>query len=386
MEAPARYGCFDAYPKVALTLEVQEGFRQRIEGLGEFPVYYAVETEPRVLAQKECIGWASFLSNRSLWPAIQATGCPTINYSNRYGALDWAFNVFSDDAEIGGLAARKLAAKGYRRFVYIGFAGHGYSMDRMRGFCDALQQMGHAAMCVAFDEEGAENPVKFSQRQLDQVRSWLEQLSGATAVFAANDLIAISFLRHVATLDADWLPRMAVVGVDNSRESRHGQTKLTTIAPNFHGMGAAIAEAMAALARGEPLHKGGVRRVGGAMWIEGDTTAGPASDDPMIAPVLRKITLMIAAGEPPRVESLAAEFNINRRTLLNHFRTVTGMSLRDYCSAERLRRAHHLLLESNATIAEIAQACGYSKQGDLTAQFRKAYGVAPRALRKTRTV
>ncbi len=97
--------------------------------------------------------------------------------------------------------------------------------------------------------------------------------------------------------------------------------------------------------------------------------------------MLRRIAGYVQHGEAPRVGELARDFGTTPRTLLARFSKETGKSLRDYILDERLKRAAHLLLSSPMNIAEIAYACGFNKQGALSENFLRRYGLTPRDYR-----
>jgi len=43
----------------------------------------------------------------------------------------------------------------------------------------------------------------------------------------------------------------------------------------------------------------------------------------------------------------------------------------------RLERARHLLIQTEASVIEIALACGFESSGHFSRVYRAAYGVAP---------
>ena len=86
---------------------------------------------------------------------------------------------------------------------------------------------------------------------------------------------------------------------------------------------------------------------------------------------------------PVDVLSLADEVGISRRQLERLFRQHTGMSPVEYYIDLRVGRAHALLNETNLSIAEIAAATGFSGTSQLAARFRKRYGKAPGAHRRS---
>lgn len=375
----SNFVCFMSEAKTPLTSAVEEAFLLRWRQISPVRAYYSSDYNPEVISQADCLGWASFLSNSDHWEQVKQKSVPTVNFSNRHGALDWAVNVFMDDAEIGRIAAEKLRSLGYKNFAFIGIEDHGYSKDREHGFVFELERTGHAAMIFNWDESHSNNPILFTEHRRQLTLAWLDQLTRATGILAANDFAACTFIDLVKEVEPEALNRLAIIGVDNSKI---GESKnLSSILPNFVGMGFAIADELSAIAGVQSLEMGKIRRIAGARLIERATTKAVRDADPLISAVLRRITDIVKAGEAPRIELLSKEYSISRRTLLNRFRSATGQTLRDYCLRERLIRAAQLLRETEMNIAEIAQACGYAKQGELTVQFRRTTGLTPKTFR-----
>jgi AraC family transcriptional regulator len=81
------------------------------------------------------------------------------------------------------------------------------------------------------------------------------------------------------------------------------------------------------------------------------------------------------------LSELAARAEMPLGTFVRHFRRSTGQSPYAFIIERRLRRAEMLMRESNATIAEIAFACGFSSQSHFTSVFRLRRGATPGAWR-----
>lgn len=87
--------------------------------------------------------------------------------------------------------------------------------------------------------------------------------------------------------------------------------------------------------------------------------------------------LMDKSGDPPALESIARELGLSYSTLRRLFREHTGVSLKQYQTEVRIRRACELLRNSDRSIKAIAGYLGYSSPFHFSAQFRKSTGLAP---------
>ncbi len=87
--------------------------------------------------------------------------------------------------------------------------------------------------------------------------------------------------------------------------------------------------------------------------------------------------------EDIRIESLAAALHISRKYLSSAFCRHMGMTTKEYLLRRRLDAASELLLVSDMSVSEIAEAVGYEDYTQLTRLFRLKKGMSPRQYRKT---
>lgn len=88
-------------------------------------------------------------------------------------------------------------------------------------------------------------------------------------------------------------------------------------------------------------------------------------------------TLMEKSGDPPPLETVARDLGISYSTLRRLFKQHAGMSLKQYQTEVRIRRACELLRNSDKSIKAIAGYLGYNSAFHFSAQFRKSTGLAP---------
>ncbi len=82
------------------------------------------------------------------------------------------------------------------------------------------------------------------------------------------------------------------------------------------------------------------------------------------------------------LELLSQLFFFSKTSLNNDFKKNTGLSIIDYLLKKRINVAQNLLLNSNKSICEIAEECGFSSQSYFYLIFRKRIGASPSAYRK----
>ncbi|MEJ8834878.1 helix-turn-helix domain-containing protein [Ramlibacter sp. AN1133] len=88
-------------------------------------------------------------------------------------------------------------------------------------------------------------------------------------------------------------------------------------------------------------------------------------------------------GEPHSLDSLAAEARMSRRTFTRHFKALTGTTVQSWLLSERLALSQRLLEETDQPIERIGEMAGFGSTVSLRHHFRRAFGVAPLAWRRS---
>lgn len=79
----------------------------------------------------------------------------------------------------------------------------------------------------------------------------------------------------------------------------------------------------------------------------------------------------------------AAVVGMSESQFMKFFRRATGMTFVEYLTRIRLNRAHQILTETRASIAEVAYTVGFSDQSYFTKRFKEVFGQPPRELRNS---
>ncbi len=81
---------------------------------------------------------------------------------------------------------------------------------------------------------------------------------------------------------------------------------------------------------------------------------------------------------PLRMQTLADIAGVSIAQLERLFKRVFQLTPQQMLTKTRIEEAMQLLLQTEMTIAEISQACGYSDQSAFARQFKATVGVSPR--------
>lgn len=138
--------------------------------------------------------------------------------------------VVDDDAQGAELAVRHLHALGHRRIYHVsGGRGEAGAAPRIRGYQRAMHVLGGQPRVV---------PGRFSEEAGFAAAEALAALDERpTAVFAANDLIAVGLLSGFDQLGIRVPDDVSLVGYDNTSLARTRHIDLTTIDQPRRAMG-----------------------------------------------------------------------------------------------------------------------------------------------------
>ncbi|SDE63330.1 helix-turn-helix domain-containing protein [Kordiimonas lacus] len=110
-------------------------------------------------------------------------------------------------------------------------------------------------------------------------------------------------------------------------------------------------------------------------------TAKPASS--LTRTRMRRLHDLIEArfGDKLTVLEMAMEVGLSVGFFIRAFAAATGTTPHAYLLERRLSEARRSLTRPEASIADIAHACGFASQAHLTSSFRSQFGIAPAAYR-----
>lgn len=82
------------------------------------------------------------------------------------------------------------------------------------------------------------------------------------------------------------------------------------------------------------------------------------------------------------LRDLAGSVGMSLRTFIRRFHELTGLSPGEWLLRERVARAEQLLAETDASIEDVATACGFPTAAALRYHFRNRVGMAPNRYRR----
>lgn len=115
----------------------------------------------------------------------------------------------------------------------------------------------------------------------------------------------------------------------------------------------------------------------------GETPLDAAPPRALSAAQIERVNEVIDASEEARLTlaELAAALDMPQHVFARAFKIATGASPYQHALNRRIDRVRDMLVASDAPLAEIALATGFSSQSHLSTAFKKRTGVSPRAFR-----
>ncbi|MBB6673556.1 LacI family DNA-binding transcriptional regulator [Cohnella nanjingensis] len=146
--------------------------------------------------------------------------------------------VLTDNVKLAREVVNHLIGQGHGEIAFLsGYADAIDSYERLEGYMKALRDAR-----LPFDPGLIENGNFNETGGYAAFKRLLEKGARFTAIFAANDEMAIGVYRACEELEIRIPGQLAVVGVDNERVSKYITPKMSTVEQPKYAMGALLAE------------------------------------------------------------------------------------------------------------------------------------------------
>ncbi|MBX7109682.1 MAG: AraC family transcriptional regulator [Chitinophagales bacterium] len=86
--------------------------------------------------------------------------------------------------------------------------------------------------------------------------------------------------------------------------------------------------------------------------------------------------------DPPTIPELSLRTGINQCYLKKGFKELFGTTVYDFVQEQRMQKAKMLLVTNGHSVAEVAQAVGFSSTGNFSQAFKRITGIFPSALQR----
>ncbi|HEY4995209.1 MAG TPA: LacI family DNA-binding transcriptional regulator [Aestuariivirga sp.] len=187
------------------------------------------------------------INTRRVEPPILSQPMPTV-LLNCYVSDHSIPSVVPAEIVGGQMATKRLIAAGHRRIGYInGESGMDAARDRLRGYKQAL-----TAADIAFDSSLIRNGNWEPSTGYEFTRELMSLPIPPTAIFCANDLMALGCYDALKELGLAIPGDVAVIGYDSREIAQYVHPPLTTVLLPHFQMGVEATECLIDLINGSP--------------------------------------------------------------------------------------------------------------------------------------
>jgi DNA-binding LacI/PurR family transcriptional regulator len=223
---------------------------RRIDGLVIHPVYRLAPSAP-------------------IYNELHLTGLPTILLGHHAPFCRQFVNLETDDQQASHAITQHLLSLGHKRIAFFsGPTAAPWAQERLEGYRRALREMqiepdDHLVFNAGGTiEEGEQAAVQF-----------LNELPGATALQAVNDLVAVGAAKVVLDHGLRIPQDLSLAGFGNCLVSEFNRVPLTTVRQPKYRLGIAVMETMERMLRGERPPS---QRLSSELIIRASTGPAPA--------------------------------------------------------------------------------------------------------------
>jgi LacI family transcriptional regulator len=284
-----------------------------------------------------------------------------------------------DHVEVGRQAARHLLERGVRRFGFVGYAKHDFSVKREAGFREVIKSAGLGLATHLERTSRAQDPTgvwRWNQTLMD----WLNSLAKPVGVLASNDVQASQVSEYCRQLKLLVPDQLAIVGVDNDEVLCDlSRPSLSSVGLPGERIGYEASKLLDEWLKGAPPVK--------TLIVLPPTGVKVRQSSDLFAVADAEVSAAVGfiqrhAHRVIRVDDVLRHVSIARRALERRFRKSLRRSIQEEIRRVHLERSKQLLCDSDLAIADIAGLSGFCDGRQLSIVFREATGMTPTQFRQ----
>ena len=292
--------------------------------------------------------------------------------------------IATENQTVVNLVAEHFMQRGFRHYAFCGFVGANYSDLRSRQFQERLAQAGLACAVYAPPETSRDAQViELEKRGLlfqEHLSRWLKSLPKPVGIMACNDIRGHQVVNACRRANVAVPEEVAVVGVDNDEIfCELCDPPLTSVSLNTVQIGYEA-----------------------AALLERIMAGGRSPERPVLIPPLGMVTRrssdvlamsdrQLAAGarfmrehafQPININDVSRAAGMSRRVFERRFVAQVGRPPKAEVLRLRLERVKELLVDTEWTLAQIAERTGFKYSEYLHTVFTQKVGIPPGRFRE----
>lgn len=339
----------------------------------------------RVLFEHEADGVISEIWFPDQLHDVEKCRVPIVDVSGSWDRMR-PMPVHVDNVEVGRVVARHFMERGLRRFAYYSSYPQGFralcAEQRREGFVDELRKSG-----LPCDSGIPERNVAWRLCTLGEVvteqhalAKWLAGLKRPVGVMSVDDFKAKEVVLACHRQGIPIPIEVALSGVGNDDLAcQICSTPLSSVDVAPAKVGYAAAEVIDRAVRTGKYPRKPVL-IQPAGFVVRQSSDIFASEDKHVAWAMQFI--QDHAHEPIQVKDILQVVPVCRRTLEKSFRKLVGRMPGEQICHVHVERAKKLLLETDLTLASVAEQSGFSSASLFSDIFRREVGTRPGQYRR----
>ena len=281
-------------------------------------------------------------------------------------------NITADYIGTGRMAARYYLERGFKHFGFFGFNHVCWSDERCEGFRKEVESAGIGATMHIYNLQDIDHLWYYER---DKLREWLRSIPKPIGIMACDDNQGNNLVEACHSAGVKIPSEVSVMGVDNDELlCSLGSTALSSIYVDIEDGGYRTAELIEQLVTNPDIRVGDVvlRPI---KVIERISTAAFATDDVQIQKAVKFIHQNYQ--KKISVSDVMNEVALSRRLLERRFKSVTGQTLYQYISDQKIRHFAEMLHDTNDQVVNIALSLGETDTKSISRRFKQIYGCSP---------
>ncbi len=286
-------------------------------------------------------------------------------------------NITADYRTTGAMAAERFVSRGFREFAFFGNNGMCWSDGRRAGFRDYLVDAGFSDNIHIYDRERVSNLWYYQQ---DLLREWLESLPKPIGIFACDDNQAMLLEESCKALGIRIPYDASIIGVDNDEIlCNMANPPITSIDVDIE-RGGYEAAAMATQMLKDPSFQGEDIVLQPLHVVTRESSNLITTKDIQVHQALTFIHSNL--DHKISVSDVLNQVAMSRRLLEQRFLKVTGKTIYQYISEQRIDRFARLLLDTQDSIGNLAARMDEPDPKSMSRRFKELKGCTPFEYRK----
>ena len=382
----------EQYYKIALLFNANKVYdRQVVEGIGQY--IQASQCMWDIFVEDEFIYHTNTINQLSIDGIIadfddpktvellQHTLIPTIAVGSSYKQVDFYPHfpyVATDNAALVEMALSHLQEKGLSQFAFYGLQVNTHkhwSIERRDAFVELMEKNYYPIYLYEGVQVHAQNWLEEQQKLI----VWLKSLPSHTGIIAVTDARARHLLQACEYSKIAVPEELCVVGIDNEELIQYlSRVSLSSVEQGAREIGYQAAKLLHKLLNGQKA-PGTPILIPPITVHTRNSTDYRSLSDPIVIQAMHYIRHRACHGI--KVEQVLDHLEISRSNLEQRFKNEMDRTIHQVIHEEKIARAKNLLEQTDISIQEIADICGYPSVQYFYSVFKKEFEMTPKEFR-----